>query len=133
MIAGARGRYAHAYGIWSPFYCISLKKYEAGGITLLGVWFQGTLPNCFLFKFEWFLNILWLVHFVNLLISVNVIFITALFCWIYLVKRRKIFSSSDSSSLGAGFFPIGTHKLLREGRKVDLYKKIFGFCVISAW
>ena len=40
-----RGRHAHAYGICAPFYCISLKKIFGGGITLPGVWFQGTLPG----------------------------------------------------------------------------------------
>ena len=40
-LSGRRGRYAHAYGICAPFYCISLKKIKGGGITLPIVWFQG--------------------------------------------------------------------------------------------
>ena len=30
-LSGRRGRYAHAYGICVPFYCISLKNMEGGG------------------------------------------------------------------------------------------------------
>ena len=43
-------RYAHAYGICTPFYCISLKRYMAEGITLLGIQFQGILPFYFINK-----------------------------------------------------------------------------------
>ena len=32
---------------------------------------------------------------------------------------------------GAGFFSFETHKLLREGRKEYLHKKIFGICVLG--
>ena len=46
---------------------------------------------------------------------------------IKLVKRSMLFPSSGSWSLGAGFFPTGTHKLLKR-RKEYLYKKyIFSF------
>ena len=46
VFIGSPGRYAHAYGICTPFYCISLKRYiGGGGVTLPGVWFQGTLPS----------------------------------------------------------------------------------------
>ena len=30
-LSGRQGRYAHAYGICAPFYCISLKKDYWGG------------------------------------------------------------------------------------------------------
>ena len=30
-LSGRRGRYAHAYGICTPFYCISLKNIYRGG------------------------------------------------------------------------------------------------------
>ena len=37
-LRGRRGRYAHAYGICAPFYCLSLIIiYEWGGITMLGI------------------------------------------------------------------------------------------------
>ena len=39
---------------------------------------------------------------------------------IQLVKRRKLFLSSDTWSPRAGFFPIGNHKLLKWCRKEDL-------------
>ena len=44
-LSGRQGRYAHVYGICASFNCISLKKIYGGegGITLLGVWFQGIL------------------------------------------------------------------------------------------
>ena len=45
---GCRVRYANAYAIYAPFYCISLKN-DMGGITLPGVWFQGILPKKYSF------------------------------------------------------------------------------------
>ena len=50
-LRGRRGLCTHAYGICTPFCCISLKNTYGGGggITLPGVWFQGTLPNFLVF------------------------------------------------------------------------------------
>ena len=31
-LSGRWGRYAHAYSICAPFYCISVKKYMGGGL-----------------------------------------------------------------------------------------------------
>ena len=47
-LSGRQGRNTHAYGICTPFYCISLKNIYGGGIMLPGVWFQGTLSNIIL-------------------------------------------------------------------------------------
>ena len=44
--------------------------------------------------------------------------------WIKLVKHRKLFSSSDQWSPGAGFFPIGTQKFLKKGKRIFVQKVI---------
>ena len=44
-----------------------------------------------------------------------------------MVNKRKLFYLW---SLEAGFFPNGIHKLLRYGRKENVYPKIFDFSIL---